>query len=68
VLERLEEVLVERSGLLVLPADLLLRQEPLALILGVGEPGVGRPDLDAGEVRVGVLGERGVVAIRASER
>jgi hypothetical protein len=69
VLERLEEVLVERVGLQLagLPR-LLLQQELRALLVGVGELRVPCAELHPADHRVDVLGEAGVDAMRPRER
>ena len=69
VFEGHQEVLVERVGLLVAaPLGLLLGLEPAPLVVGVGELGVGRADLHAGDDQVEVLGDAGAGAVRAGQR
>ena len=69
VFERLEEVLVERVGLVLAGlARPLLEQELGALLVRVRQLRIARPELHATDDGVHVLGEPRVVAVRPRER
>src|SRR5581483_3614291 len=68
VLERRQEVLVHRVGLLLaLAPGLGLDLEASSLLVGIAELGVGRDELHAGDHEVGVLDEPGSGAVRAGK-